>query len=183
MDTKDSASALRYDNGKVRFSLLPHDVIGLIMDKVVEVNKPSDPIDKIILNNNHDNIVNYLSENLIYFWQKDNNIDDDDIILNLTYDFMIYIANKRGISIYNIFLEVAAVLEFGATKYDVDNWKKGFAFSRIYNSLMRHLLVDFISIDSVDSESGLKTYAHILCNLFFLIWHLINRSDLDDRPE
>lgn len=59
------------------------------------------------------------------------------------------------------------VLEFGAQKYDDHNWRKGMAYSKITNSLQRHLNA-WNSGENIDPESGLHHVDHILCNAMFL---------------
>ena len=82
--------------------------------------------------------------------------------------------------------EVAEVATFGADKYDAHNWMKGISYSRMMDSLLRHL-TSFNSTDSdIDSESGRHHMAHVAWNAITLL-HFILDCDtyghLDDRPE
>jgi Domain of unknown function (DUF5664) len=72
------------------------------------------------------------------------------------------------------------VLDFGAQKYAVDNWRKGFPYSRLISSLERHLAA-FKSGEDTDPESGLPHIDHIGANWMFLSFLTKTRLDLDDR--
>lgn len=63
--------------------------------------------------------------------------------------------------------DTVKVLEFGAQKYDRDNWKKGLQFSQILDSMMRHIKA-LQSGEWIDPESGLPHIGHIGCNAMFL---------------
>ncbi len=76
------------------------------------------------------------------------------------------------------------VLEFGAKKYSKGNWASGGGFdhSRVFNSLMRHL-VAYQSGQDLDEESGLPHIDHVMCNSMFMAYY-IKFPDLfpkDDR--
>ncbi|WP_019865200.1 dATP/dGTP diphosphohydrolase domain-containing protein [Methylovulum miyakonense] len=75
---------------------------------------------------------------------------------------------------------VSRVLEFGANKYARDNWKKGFPYTELVDSLCRHLK-DFMNGDDNDADSGLPHVDHILCNALFLSELTRTRSEFDDR--
>lgn len=74
------------------------------------------------------------------------------------------------------------VLEFGATKYSRDNWKKGLKVSGIYDSLQRHL-IELMEGKDLDEESNKLIIGHILCNVMFLSYMLQFKPDFDDRPK
>jgi hypothetical protein len=76
---------------------------------------------------------------------------------------------------------LAAVLEYGANKYEDRNWEKGAEYSVPYASLMRHLLA-FWSGQDKDAESGLPHTYHILMNAAMLVQYEQMDKDLDDRP-
>lgn len=79
------------------------------------------------------------------------------------------------------FLEgIAAVLTFGAAKYDAHNWRKGIAYSRLFAALMRHLWVWWWG-DDRDPETGRSHLDHAGCCLMFLRELSETRPDLDDR--
>lgn len=66
--------------------------------------------------------------------------------------------------------EVVDVLEFGARKYAVDNWKKvPDAETRYVNAALRHVTA-VIEGEKFDPESGLPHLAHAICSLMFARW-------------
>jgi len=72
------------------------------------------------------------------------------------------------------------VLEFGAEKYDDNNWKKGLKYVGVCESLLRHVHA-FLRGENKDPESGISHIGHIQCNAMFLDYMVKNHSDLDDR--
>lgn len=80
--------------------------------------------------------------------------------------------------------QIAKVLQFGAKKYDSDNWRtgEGFDYTRVLNSAMRHM-VAFQKGEDKDPESGLSHLAHLGCNVLFLLYYQehSNRYKNDDR--
>jgi hypothetical protein len=76
--------------------------------------------------------------------------------------------------------QIAAVLQFGAQKYDNHNWRKGFAWSRPLSAALRHILA-FNRGEDRDPESNLSHLAHAACCLMFLIEFEKTHTELDDR--
>lgn len=75
---------------------------------------------------------------------------------------------------------IVEVLEFGATKYPIHNWRKGFDYTIVLDSIQRHLEA-FKELEDKDKESGLSHIAHVLTNAMFL-QHMINHgTGNDDR--
>lgn len=72
------------------------------------------------------------------------------------------------------------VLEFGAEKYDVDNWKKGLPVTEVCESLMRHLF-SLLEGEDIDPESGLHHKDHLLANALFISWLIENKPEFDNR--
>lgn len=72
------------------------------------------------------------------------------------------------------------VLEYGAQKYERDNWKKGMPVTKVSESLMRHLFA-FLSGEDVDPESGCRHISHVMCNVMFIEYILREKSHYDDR--
>ena len=56
--------------------------------------------------------------------------------------------------------ELGKVLTFGAEKYDKNNYRKGMAWSKVLDSLMRHLN-SFRACEDFDLESVLLNLSHI----------------------
>ena len=83
-----------------------------------------------------------------------------------------------------LFNEVNLVLQHGASKYGVNNWRKteGFKYSRCYNALLRHMFAWWRGED-YDLESGISHLAHAMCNLIFLTYHSKANAEGDDRPK
>lgn len=82
--------------------------------------------------------------------------------------FMRYDAGKLRYDIYpnSVLEDVIKVLMFGATKYEMDNWKKATDTKTFYNSARRHEEA-WKAGEYYDAESGLPHLAHVLCNWTF----------------
>lgn len=66
--------------------------------------------------------------------------------------------------------EVVDILEFGAEKYGVENWKSvENARTEYYNALHRHLRA-WAQGETRDEDSKKLHMAHVACNAFFLGW-------------
>ncbi len=76
--------------------------------------------------------------------------------------------------------EVAAVLEFGETKYSRGNWRKGLSHTQICDSLLRHTTA-YLSGEDIDPESNTKHVGCILANALFLAELVNTHPELDDR--
>jgi len=81
--------------------------------------------------------------------------------------------------------EILKVLEFGKIKYSAWNWSsgEGFKYSRVFNSLLRHLFAWFRGEDT-DPESGISHLSHAGCNILFLIYFVKHKNKYpnnDDR--
>jgi len=65
---------------------------------------------------------------------------------------------------------IVKVLEIGANKYSVDNWKRvPDARTRYYYARMRHIEA-WWNGEKADAEDGLHHLAHAGCCLLFLLW-------------
>ena len=92
-----------------------------------------------------------------------------------------YDVNKNRVELLDVeWLEgVGRVLTFGATKYAPNNWRKGFAWSRLAGACLRHVYA-FMRGEHKDPESGESHLLHAACCLMFLYVMTIHRSDLND---
>lgn len=75
---------------------------------------------------------------------------------------------------------LAKVMEYGSTKYDDHNWRKGMKWSKPYACAMRHLL-KWYEGEEVDHESGQSHLYHVLANITMLIEYQKTCPQLDDR--
>lgn len=75
---------------------------------------------------------------------------------------------------------VARVMEYGAMKYEKDNWRRGMKWSVPYACAMRHLLKWFEG-EEFDDESGQSHLSHVLCNIAMLVEYAETCPELDDR--
>ena len=66
--------------------------------------------------------------------------------------------------------QVLSVLEFGAVRYEVDNWMHvPDARRRYYDAMMRHVEAWWLG-EVKDADSGLPHLAHAVACLLFLMW-------------
>lgn len=63
---------------------------------------------------------------------------------------------------------ISAVLNFGALKYERNNWRKGMPIASVIDSMGRHLEAMQAGV-LLDDESGLPHLGHALCNAMFII--------------
>jgi hypothetical protein len=74
----------------------------------------------------------------------------------------------------------AEVMSIGAEKYGVDNWRKGIAWSRVIDALMRHINA-YNSGETLDKETGKSHMAHAACCVDFLLEYEDTHPGFDDR--
>lgn len=70
--------------------------------------------------------------------------------------------------------------EYGANKYARDNWRKGFPYSTVIDSLTRHLDA-WREGEDIDAESGLSHVDLIACNVAMLADMIERGTGTDDR--
>ena len=64
---------------------------------------------------------------------------------------------------YASLVPLVRALEYGATKYDIDNWKKGMEPRKVLESLQRHVAA-LSDGETHDAESNVSHIGHILAN-------------------
>lgn len=72
---------------------------------------------------------------------------------------------------------VAAVLTYGAQKYEPESWKAVPDAARRYEDAMDRHLNQWKAGEQFDDESGLHHMAHVACNALFLLWFIITHKD------
>lgn len=77
---------------------------------------------------------------------------------------------RWGLVHYASLVPMVRVLEFGAKKYDDDNWKKGMPPRPVLESMQRHLAA-LLDGEVNDPESGLPHIGHIQCNAMFYSYY------------
>ena len=70
------------------------------------------------------------------------------------------------------------VLEFGAKKYGIDNWKKGLKEDEILDSAFRHIIA-MMDGEYKDAESGLSHAGHVIANMMFYQYY---KDNGDNNP-
>lgn len=75
---------------------------------------------------------------------------------------------------------LARTYHYGSTKYERDNWRKGYPYSWSLDALMRHVEA-FRSGVYLDDESGEPHLAHAAFHLFTLMEFVDNNLGEDDR--
>ena len=76
--------------------------------------------------------------------------------------------------------EAARVLEYGATKYAIDNWKKPTNWRVSYACLMRHMAA-WQAGEDLDPESGYSHLGHAACNILQMLHMLENHPQELER--
>ncbi len=76
--------------------------------------------------------------------------------------------------------EAAHVLEYGATKYAIDNWMKPTDWRVSYACLMRHMSA-WQSGEDLDPESGRNHLGHAMCNILQMLYMLENHPEELER--
>lgn len=78
--------------------------------------------------------------------------------------------------------ELARVYGFGATKYDDDNWKKGYSWKLSFAAMMRHAW-SFWRGETYDKESGLHHLSHVAWHCMTLMWFTKYHKEGDCRAK
>lgn len=118
-------------------------------------------------------------DNVKVVWQRHSQLADNKLTLNDQYaeieqvrQGLKYDSDKPRYSLLpkGSVNAVIDVLEFGAKKYEAENWKKvDNAKERYYNAAMRHI-DKWWNGEKHDPETNIHHLAHASTNLFFLMW-------------
>lgn len=76
--------------------------------------------------------------------------------------------------------EAARVLEYGASKYARDNWKKPTHWTVSYACLMRHMAA-WQSGEDLDPESQRNHLGHAMCNILQMLYQLKHHPEELER--
>ena len=74
------------------------------------------------------------------------------------------------------------VLEFGAKKYEPNNWKKKMDRTKLLESAQRHLAA-LIDGEDVDPETGESHIGHLMCNAMFFSYHFVIGKENKDAAK
>jgi hypothetical protein len=77
---------------------------------------------------------------------------------------------------------LAAVLTYGAMKYEDRNWERGMEWSRPYAALKRHVDAWWAG-ETQDPETGMPHLWHAACCMMFLVAYECRGTGVDDRPK
>ncbi len=76
--------------------------------------------------------------------------------------------------------ELGRLYGFGAKKYDVNNWRKGMLWSRIFGALLRHAFA-FWRGEEIDKETGISHLIAVAWNAITLYMYCQEHREFDDR--
>lgn len=77
--------------------------------------------------------------------------------------------------------DTARVMDYGATKYAMNNWRQAGPWLKVLDSGLRHLDKLLNTKELVDEESGIHHAGHLGCNLAFLLEFIREGDGTDDR--
>ena len=83
---------------------------------------------------------------------------------------------------WDALLGILHVLEYGAEKYEPNNWARGADWSRYWDAMQRHLLAWWMG-EGADPETGRSHLLHAGACLLFLIAYEMRGIGRDDRPQ
>lgn len=82
---------------------------------------------------------------------------------------------------YDALWAVGRIFGFGAAKYADRNWERGYAWSKSYGAMQRHLAL-FWQGENLDEESGMPHIAHAAWHALVLLAFYLRSAGEDDRP-
>ena len=137
-----------------------------IFNHIVDVNKMiiMNEVEKLTRESNN-RIAELLLEKVKEYQNKPFRTNEN----KLRYDLCPAIAQK----------EYAKVWTQGLEKYPARNWEKGFLFSEVIASAMRHLEAIRLG-EEIDAESGLLHSAHLMANAAMLTEFYFTHPELND---
>jgi len=77
--------------------------------------------------------------------------------------------------------DLANIYEFGAEKYSENGWLKGFDYSSLSSSTLRHLIAFQYKNEDNDVESNQSHLLHAIWNLVTLYYQVKHNTGTDDR--
>lgn len=75
---------------------------------------------------------------------------------------------------FSSLVPMVKVLEYGAKKYDLNNWKKPPKEDNEHLASMLRHIVALLEGERIDPESKLPHIGHIMCNAMFHSYHELN---------
>ena len=79
-------------------------------------------------------------------------------------------------------LAIAAVLTYGAQKYEAHSWKK-VSMDRYADAKFRHILEELAGFGEDDPESGLLHMSHEACNVLFTLEDRLSKLSKEEFDE
>lgn len=78
---------------------------------------------------------------------------------------------------------IASVIEFGANKHGLHDWRKGFPWLERLSSAQRHIqaFIEGNDLDDEEGGSGLCHLDHAMCQLAFVREYMVTHPECDDR--
>ena len=78
--------------------------------------------------------------------------------------------------------ELARLYNEGSKKYAEHNWRRGYDWSKSYDSLIRHA-TQFWEGEDIDPETGCSNMAGVAFHAFALLTFIVEHPEFDDRPK
>jgi hypothetical protein len=158
---------VRFNNGKPKFSHIDFSL--WFIDQEPNINEIKLSTKELI------NVIRDLA--IGFCFDKDADFDTTQRLKYLqvaTYQLALRL--EYGDNVYDtytldlkVFEPMARVLEFGAKKYERNNWRLPGDPCEIIDSLLRHLR-DINAYKETDADSNLPHIGHLMCNVMFLTY-------------
>lgn len=154
---------------KPDLSLIPYTFYKDLPDDLLEFGDEEDPFDIII------------TLNRILFRQSNDLETLRNRVIYLFLQVRPGTQNNRD-AFYDLVMQMADVMTFGAKKYGTENWAKGGSVKLILTACARHLTTWMHN--PLDHDTGKSHLVHALCNICFAMYYLSKeeiRKEHDDR--